>query len=64
MHQGEVIGEGIGEEIFDDTDLLNRARLDVPVLTGLITFLQVWGVQIHSEYRFEDVKSAICSHTA
>lgn len=61
MHQGEVIGEGTVEEIFADIELLDRARLDVPILTRLITSLQNRGVSIHSGYRFEDVEKAIFS---
>lgn len=61
MHAGEVIGQGTVEEIFADVSLLSRARLDVPILTKLVTSLQSRGVPIKAGYRFEDVEQALYS---
>lgn len=61
MHQGEIVGEGSVEKIFDDIDLLDHAHLDVPILTRLTNSLQKRGVQIHPGYRFEDVEKSIYS---
>jgi cobalt/nickel transport system ATP-binding protein len=61
MHQGKVIGEGTVEEIFANIALLDKARLDVPILTRLITSLQSRGVSISSGSRFEDVELALYS---
>lgn len=61
MHAGRVIGEGTVEEIFADASLLARARLDVPILTRLVTSLQDRGIPIQAGYRFEDVEQAIYS---
>ncbi|WP_319578219.1 ATP-binding cassette domain-containing protein [uncultured Methanospirillum sp.] len=61
MHAGEVIGQGTVEEIFADISLLSRARLDVPILTRLVTSLQSKGVPIKAGYRFEDVEQALFS---
>ncbi|HWQ63520.1 MAG TPA: ATP-binding cassette domain-containing protein [Methanospirillum sp.] len=61
MHTGEVIGQGTVEEIFADVSLLSRARLDVPILTRLVTSLQSRGVPIKAGYRFEDVEQALYS---
>ncbi len=61
MHAGEVIGQGTVEEIFADVSLLSRARLDVPILTRLVTSLQSRGITIQAGYRFEDVEQALFS---
>lgn len=61
MHAGRVIGEGTIEEIFENISLLDQARLDVPILTRLVTSLQSRGVSIRTGYRFEDVEQAIYS---
>jgi cobalt/nickel transport system ATP-binding protein len=61
MHAGRVIGEGTVEEIFANTELLDQARLDVPILTRLVTSLKNRGVPIQPGYRFEDVEKAIYS---
>lgn len=61
MHAGEVIGQGTVEEIFADVSLLSKARLDVPILTRLVTSLQNRGVPIKAGYRFEDVEQALYS---
>ena len=61
MHQGRILGEGTVEEIFENIALLDEARLDVPILTRLITSLQSRGVPVTSGHRFEDVEQALYS---
>ena len=59
MHAGSIIGEGTVEEIFANVSLLAKARLDVPILTRLVTSLQSRGIPLKAGYRFEDVEQAL-----
>ncbi len=59
MNRGSVVGRGTLQEVFVQEDLLNSARLQVPVLPRLIRSLQRQGVDIRMGYTYDDVEAAL-----
>jgi cobalt/nickel transport system ATP-binding protein len=59
MNQGSIVGKGTMEEIFVQEDLLNSARLQVPVLPRLIRSLQRQGVDIRMGFTYDEVEAAL-----
>jgi len=59
MNRGSVVGRGTLQEVFVQEDLLNSARLQVPVLPRLIRSLQRQGVEIRMGYTYDEVEAAL-----
>jgi cobalt/nickel transport system ATP-binding protein len=59
MNRGSVVGKGTIQEVFVQEDLLNSARLQVPVLPRLIRSLQRQGVDIRMGYSYDEVEAAL-----
>ncbi len=59
MNRGSVVGKGTAQEVFVQEDLLNSARLQVPVLPRLIRSLQRQGVDIRMGYTYDEVEAAL-----
>jgi len=59
MNRGSVVGRGTLQEVFVQEDLLNSARLQVPMLPRLIRSLQRQGVDIRMGYTYDEVEAAL-----
>ncbi len=59
MNRGSVVGKGTIQEVFMQEDLLNSARLQMPVLPRLIRSLQRQGVDIRMGYTYDEVEAAL-----
>jgi len=59
MAGGEICAKGTADEIFMQDDLMERARLDVPILRKLIRRLQENGVAIETGSSFDEVEQAL-----
>lgn len=59
MHEGRVIGEGTVDQLFHNLAIIETARLELPILSRLISSLRQKGVSISTGHRFDDVESAL-----
>lgn len=61
MDRGAIVAEGTVPEIFTQTDLLTRTRLDIPVLQRLMQSLREAGVPLGEGYTYAEVEAAFLS---
>lgn len=56
MNKGRIIAQGSVEEIFIQPEMLESARLEMPVLPRLITALRSQGIQMSMAYTYTDAE--------
>lgn len=61
MDHGHILGSGTPEEIFVNDELLERTRLEVPILRRLIRSLQDQGIAIETGYTFAEIQASLLS---
>lgn len=59
MNKGEIVAEGIVNEIFVRADMLKSVRLDVPVLPRLLQSLRDHGIDVSMGYTYSDAEKSL-----
>ena len=61
LNEGHIVKSGTPEEIFSETEVLQRAHLEPPILVQLFERLQKQGVQVNIPVNVDEAQQMICN---